>query len=137
MNWNTVCDKMISEGYNSLEEHEQVWIVVRGLIDAVNDGGLVSYFYNSWADDYEDMINALTQLEAFEVLELVEEFGEFFGDEVPDDINERNAIINSWDQNSPESRYSESVDSKLMPLLEQLENVQLRNHLLMHDLDPN
>ncbi|WP_197204003.1 DMP19 family protein [Crateriforma conspicua] len=137
LNWKAVCTKMSTQGYNSLDEAEQVWLNARGLIDAVHDGGLVSYFYNGWADDYDDMIDALTELEAFDVLEIVEQFGGLFGDEVPDDINQRNSIIDSWGENGPESKYCDRVDDDLMPLLDELENGPLRAFLVKHGFNPD
>lgn len=135
MSWYEVCDRRQKEGYESLSEPEQIWISTRALIDAVHDGGLVSYFYNSWADNYDETTYALGELEAFEVLDILESFAEFFGDEVPFDGEERNAIINSWTQRSPEAVASEHVDSVLMPLLDDLETT-LHAYLTQHGVDP-
>jgi hypothetical protein len=136
MNWHQVCDKWSDDGYDSLSDAEQVWVCTRGFIDSVNDGGLVSFFFNSAADNYDDTVFALGELEASEVLEILEAFGAFFGDEVPDDINERNAIIDSWVPNGPEATASQNVDKALMPLLDALEK-RLNEYLVSRDLDPN
>lgn len=134
-NWHAVCDKWRDEGYDALTEPEQIWINTRGLIDAVNDGGLVSFFYNNQADYYDDTTFALGELESFEVLEILESFGAFFGDEVPVDINERNEIINSWERDSLESKASTDVDAMLMPLFAPLEK-KLDVYLIAHGLEP-
>ena len=136
MNWHAVCDKWSEQGYDSLTEPEQIWLNTRGLIDAVNNGGLVSFFYNNQANYYDDTTFALGELEAFEVLDILESFGAFFGESVPEDINERNEIINSWVANGPESTASEKVDSSLMPLLDSLEK-KLDAYLIEHGLNPD
>ena len=135
MNWHAVCDKWSEQGYDSLTEPEQIWLNTRGLIDAINNGGLVSYFYNPSADNYEDTTFALGELEAYEVLDILESFAALFGEEVPSDIYQRNAIISSWKQNGPESKASENVDSLLSPLLGQLEET-LETYLIEQGFDP-
>lgn len=136
MNWQEVRGKCSEEGYESLSEPEQVWCGTRAIIDAVNDGGLVSYFYNSWADEYDETTYALGELEAFEVLDILESFASLFGDEVPPDINTRNDIINSWAADSPESKACENVDSALNPLLEALE-AKLNTYLIENGIEPD
>ncbi|WP_197531508.1 DMP19 family protein [Posidoniimonas corsicana] len=135
MNWYDVCDKWSSEGYDSLSAPQQVWVNTRGFIDAVDNGGLVSFFYNSQADRYEDTVFALADLEAAEALDVLETFGAFFGDEVPDDMVERNEIINSWASDSPQSRACESVDTILRPYIEPLEQ-KLEAYVIEQGFDP-
>jgi hypothetical protein len=136
MNWEAVCDKWSEQGYDALTEPEQVWISTRAFIDGVNDGGLVSYFFNYYADYYDDTTFALGELEAFEALDILESFAAFFGDDVPYDIDERNKIIDSWEEGGPEKKASESVDAVLIPLLDPLEK-QLNAYLIEHGLDPD
>ena len=136
MNWKQLCEKWNTDGYESLSEPEQVWVNTRGFIDSVNNGGLVSFFYNSAADRYEDTTIALDELEAIEALDILESFAAFFGDEVPDDIDERNAIINSWAIGSEENKASENVDTVLMPMFDALEE-KLNQYLVDHELDPD
>lgn len=64
MKWEELCDKWSAEGYYSLEEPEQVWLNTRSIIDSVNDGGLISFFYNSPADYYDDTTYALAEIKA-------------------------------------------------------------------------
>ena len=136
MNWQEVRSKCSEEGYESLSEPEQVWCGTRALIDAVSDGGLVSYFYNSWADEYDDTTFSLGELEAFEVLDILESFAALFGDEVPSDIGERNDIISSWVHGGPESNASQNVDSHLQPLLAPLEE-KLHAYLIENGIKPD
>lgn len=136
MNWQEVRHKCSEEGYESLSEPEQVWCGVRALIDATNDGGLVSYFYNNWADEYDDTTYALGVLEAFEALDLLESYAAFFGEEVPSDINERNDIVNSWVDGSPASKAREDLSSQLESLLDPLEE-HLHAYLIDNGITPD
>ena len=135
MGWHSVCDKWNKEGYNALSDAEQIWVTTRGFIDAIENGGLISYFYNGHADNYDDAVYALGELEAFEVLDIFESFAAFFGDEVPEDINQRNAIIDSWAQGSAERNASGNVDAILMPMLRPLEE-QLHTYLSENGIEP-
>ena len=136
MNWQEVRSKCSEEGYESLSEPEQVWCGTRALIDAVGDGGLVSYFYNSWADEYDDTTYALSELKAIEALDILESFAALFGDEVPSDLSERNKIISSWVEGGPESTACEKVDSQLEPLLGPLEE-KLNTYLFENGIEPD
>lgn len=135
MTWQELCEKWSREGYDELTEQEQLWLNVHTLIDATENGDLISYFYNSGADTFDDTVDALDELEANEVAEIVEAFGNFFGDEVPDDTQERNRVINSWPDGGQESEACEAVDEILMPLFEELET-KLKAYLLANGYDP-
>lgn len=60
--WKQLCKKWASRGYDSLSEPERVWFNTRTVIDSFENGGLISYFYNSGADDYDDMLTSLEAL---------------------------------------------------------------------------
>lgn len=90
--WNRLCDRWSECGYDSLNETEKLWLNVRRLIGAVNNGGLISYFYNSHAEHYDDCVHALNQLMEPEVLNEVQNLGALFGATVPVSIEERNRI---------------------------------------------
>src|SRR6185369_11395560 len=47
--WKALCDRRKSLGYSALSDGDRVWLNVRWLIDSVENGGLISYFYNSAA----------------------------------------------------------------------------------------
>ena len=61
--WQALCEKRYGEpGYLALSDDEKVWLNVRALIDSTNNGGLISFFYNSYADTYQDYLSALDRL---------------------------------------------------------------------------
>lgn len=136
MNWNSVCDKYVDEGYGALTEPEQVWLNTRGFIDSVNNGGLVSFFYNSYAERYDDTVRALRTLKADEAAKVLEWYGGMFGDSVPRDIEERNRIIISWEGETLESIESADVDHVLYALFDTLEE-DLDSYVVKHGMNPD
>lgn len=54
--WEKLVGKVFQHGYRSLTPEETVWFNVQSLTQAVNDGGLISFFYNSGADHLEDTL---------------------------------------------------------------------------------
>lgn len=119
--WQALCDKWDREGYESLTPDEKTWLNIRSLIDSTNNGGLVSYFYNSGADTLNDCLEALTALEAEDVRGLVERLASLFPGNVPTSIDERNAIISSWDGDSRIEGMLEQIDDELFPKLDAVE----------------
>ena len=134
--WYRVCDQWKKLGYTALTDDERLWLNVRALIDSVQNGGLISYFYNSGADKYEDCLSALNRLGASDVAEQVERLGAFFGDPVPTDIERRNEIINSWSDNGRQDHVVQEADDVLMPLMGPLEQ-QLSQYLLRQGFGPD
>ena len=96
--WYKLCNRWTSKGYTSLNEFERVWLSVRELIDCTNNGGMISYFYNSGADHLDDCIASLEQLGADEVKEQVFRLCCLFQNGVPRTPQGRNEVISSWDQ---------------------------------------
>lgn len=120
--WEAVCERWATEGYDALSREERLWFNVRSLIDAVEGGGLISYFYNLGADSYGDMLQALDQLGAGSVKAQVERVIRLFPGGVPGDVEGRNRVIDSWDDDDKSvDRLLEEVDDALMPQMEELE----------------
>ena len=136
MNWRQLCDKWINDGYESLSEPEEVWLNTRSLIDSVNNGGLVSFFYNSNAELYDETVYALGEIGGFEVQELLESYGKQFGEEVPYDIDERNEIINSWKDDGPAAQVREKIEKEILAMMDPLDE-QLTSYLKQHNFDPD
>lgn len=91
-------EKLDSDGYESLNCDERLWFNVRGLIDSVNNGGIISFYYNSGADYLEDTMKGLQILEATEVLDFLAKVNELFPNGKPStDMDERNEVISSWE----------------------------------------
>lgn len=122
--WADVCRRWDAKGYAALSQPERTWLNVRSLIDSIENGGLISYFYNSAADTFDDCLKALDQLGAQQVKEQIERIRGLFPGGVPDTLEARNVIINSWpkegDVNTIDQLLDE-VDERLMPMMASLE----------------
>jgi proteic killer suppression protein len=94
--WQDLCRRWSDEGYASLSRTEQTWLNIRALIDSTQNGGLISYFYNSGAGTLSDCLEDLKVLEATAVSAQVERVCELFPGGVPTELEARNEIINSW-----------------------------------------
>src|SRR4030095_965914 len=124
--WQALCDRLARRGYSSLSDNEKIWVNVRALIDSTNNGGFISYFYNSYADTLQDCLRALDALEAHEIRAQVERVCSLFGTRVPPDIDERNEIINSWPDEGTDAETRdtllEEVDQALFKRFDALED---------------
>jgi hypothetical protein len=121
--WQTLCGRLEDVGYAALSDDERTWLNVRWLIDSVESGGLISYFYNSGADTFVDCRAALEQVGALTVAALVNRVAELFGLEVPLTLEKRNAIIDAWPDDGVRDRILADVDDQLMPpLMHELED---------------
>jgi len=120
--WEALCDKYAAQGYSALSPDERLWINIRGLIDATENGGLISFFYNSGADTLPDCLAALDALSASDVKAQVARVTALFPEGVPATLEGRNEAINSWDDDNEETdRLLEDVDHNLYELFENLE----------------
>ena len=82
--------------YASLTEPERVWFTLTALLISIRNGGLISYYYNPYADHLDHCMQALEALDAREMLELVRHVNSWFGECVPKTVAARNALIESW-----------------------------------------
>ena len=113
--WRAVCDKVWSSGFDSLSHAERVWVVTRELMDATDNGGLISYFYNSGADHLQACLEALDERGAGAVKEQVLKQCRLFRSKVPSTVGGRNAIISSW--NGSVDAEIDEINDAVMPLL--------------------
>lgn len=120
--WYALCEKWQTSGYDSLSGRERVWLNVRALIDATNDGGLISYFYNSGADTLPDCSAALIRLGASSVATQLRRISDLFPKEALDSIDGRNAVIDSWPDDGRYDAMLEDIDRKMDGLTGDLEN---------------
>ena len=120
--WARVCDKVGDGGYSALSEAERVWFNIRALIDSIEGGGVISYFYNSGADTLADCVAALDRLGAGAAKRELERVGALFPGGIPASMEARNAVIDSWDE-SDESieQLLDAVDATLMPMVPDME----------------
>jgi hypothetical protein len=124
--WDALCQRMAAHGYSSLSDDEKIWVNVRALMDSTHSGGLISFFYNSYADTLPDCMRALETLGAHDILTHLRRVCALFGDTVPLDINARNELISSWPDEGVQAEaidgLLEEVDEALYELFEALEN---------------
>ncbi len=95
--WHQLFGKVIeSNGIDTLTPDEKVWYTIQCLINAIQNGGLISFYYNSGADLLDDTIQALRALDSQKMIGWMMRVNELFPGGVPKDILGRNQIIESW-----------------------------------------
>lgn len=96
--WQILFEKLDAQGYESFTPDERIWYNVRGVIDSVGNGGIISIYYNHGADNLEDTMEDLNKLNASNIVELIIKVNKLFPNGKPSrDIDERNEVIDSWD----------------------------------------
>jgi len=130
--WNIICDKAFTE-YSELSFSERIWFNVQCLINAVNNGGIISYYYNNGADYYYETINDLKILEQNKIIILMERSAKIFPNNiVPKNIDERNNVIS----NLPEGKFDkelEEIDEIFFNNENELEQ-SLINYLIKYEI---
>ena len=126
-NWYYVVEKGIKQ-YNSLTASERIWFNVRQIIDSTNDGGLISYYYNSGAGNVYDAIDDLKSIGFENIADLIQKYNKtlFKGNIVPKDIHERNTFIDNLDDKTDGLLQNLEID--LTNLIDDLEK-QLETYL--------
>ena len=108
--------------YSSFNSDERIWYNIEVLINAWNDGGLISYYYNSYAEYVADTIEDLNFLGFPDVADMLIQINKIFPDEQPPiDMDERNAVISNW----PDGKYDfllETLDEKFSDVKPKLES---------------
>lgn len=119
--WKSIFQKIEESGYGSLNNIERIWVNVDGLIGDVSGGGLISFFYNHGADNYEETIEDLNTIGAETAISLVNKIGVMFPGGKPSvNIEERNEIIDSWDHDELNDLF-ESLDEEFYAIIDELE----------------
>lgn len=62
--WQELVNKYSATGYDSLTSDERTWFNIQCLIDAIDNGGIISFYYNSGADYLEETMEDLNKLKA-------------------------------------------------------------------------
>jgi hypothetical protein len=119
--WRALCEKWGADGYDALTPEESVWLNTRAVIDEVENGGVISFFYNSSGNTYSDTIAALELLNAAAVAQQLQRVASRFGESVPTSLEQRNAIISGWDGDEETYQLLEQVDSMLQTSFPELE----------------
>jgi len=96
--WEKLVEKSLDKGYESLSADERIWYNVRTLIDAADNGGLISFYYNYGADHLDETVSDLKHIGSSEVIHIIEQINALFPKALPPrNIDKRNESINSWD----------------------------------------
>lgn len=123
--WNQLYDKCYKKGYESLSSDERIWFNVRGVIDAINNGGTISYYYNHGADDLDDTLEDLQKIDAIDVVNLLQKMNKLFPNGTPSkNIDERNEVIGSWEDGQYDDLL-ESLDERFYDALEEALEIKL------------
>ena len=126
--WEKLVDKALSD-YSLLSTDERIWFNIQCLIDAVNDGGLISHYYNSGADYNKETIIDLEALGFQNIADLLLQINKLFPNNEPSvDIDERNDVISSWSDNEEVDNWLEQLDTQFYNGVEELEQ-KLINHI--------
>jgi hypothetical protein len=112
--------------FGSLSEPELAYFTVQGLVASIQNGGLISYYYNSYADHLQPCMRALERIGARDMLDLVQEMNRLFGERVPSDQEARNAIIDLWGDDP-------RIDAKLDAMSENEQELAEATDVLLED----
>lgn len=113
------CDK---HGYESLSRDERIWYNVGNLIDEAENAGLLSYYYNQGANHLQDTIKDLKLLKATSVIKILQQINNLFPNGIPpENVNERNKIIESWEDEKTE-KLLYKLDGEFEKIIGKLEN---------------
>ena len=95
--WVILVNKAVND-YDSLSSDERIWFNIQALIDAVDNGGLISHYYNSGADHNKETIADLITIGFSDVADLLIKVNKLFPNSQPStDLGERNEVINNWE----------------------------------------
>ena len=128
-------ERKAAQDYASLTEPERVWYTTTRLIFCIRDGGLISYYYNGYAEHVQDLVRSLDTLGAVQAKALVLEVNALFGAEVPKTLDALNAAIESW-ADAPEiwSVTDRDDDSELDAATDAEQ--RLNAYALQHGIEP-
>ena len=117
--WEKLVDKAV-DNYSSLSADERIWFTIQSLLGAVDNGGIISHYYNYGADHNTETIEDLSTLGFPHVADLLEEVNNLFpGGKPSPDIDERNEIISNWPEEYDD--LLKRIDQKFYELEDELE----------------
>jgi hypothetical protein len=108
ISWRSIENKGL-RAYSTLTEAERTWYLVSTLTISVRNGSLISYYYNSGADNLNDLMGALERLGAEDMLQLVRRVNALFKEPVPKTLEGRNESMALWQEDGPEERALDEV----------------------------
>lgn len=119
--WEKLVQKADDVGLEGLTEVERIWYTIRVLIDSVDDGGIISFYYNNGAEYLRETMEDLRKIEADMIIKILEEVNILFPEGyISKDIDQRNDVISSWEDEKIHELL-ESLDDRFYELNEYLE----------------
>ena len=113
------------DDFSSLSASERIWFTVECLINDVDNGGLISHYYNAGANFNKETVEDLDFLGFDKVSNLLKQINTLFPDGVVStDLLIRNDVISSWPDNEYDALlakldqefylYEDELESKLV-----------------------
>jgi hypothetical protein len=107
--------------YNTLTNEEKVWYHIQLLIASVDNGGMISFFYNHEAEYFSETIESLKELKHEKIIKLMKKIAKLFPKGiVPKNIDKRNEIINNI-QDRKYEKLHEKIDREFYKVENKLE----------------
>lgn len=108
--WRELVTRVERHGREEATPNELIWFDLQILIQAINNGGLISYYYNSGADDLPTCLASLYKLELNECASLLLKVNKLFPHGVPKAVEGRNKVIKSWPDDNSIDQYLDSIE---------------------------
>lgn len=122
--WEQLVDKAVTD-YSSLTGDERIWFNIQALIGDVENGGMISHYYNSGADRIFDTIEDLNSLGYSDLSEALEKINSLFPEGTAiTDFEQRNTVIDTWD--GSHDNMLEYLDIQFFKTIPQLESSLVR-----------
>lgn len=120
--WEELISKYTLKGYESFDSNERIWFNIRSLIETVDNGGVISFYYNYGADYMDETLEDLGKIGDREVIQILERVNQLFPNGKPSkDIDERNEVIDTFEEDDSLEELFESLDEEFYSLEEELE----------------
>lgn len=131
--WECLVGRAFQNGYETLTPQEKVWFNVQALSQAIDDGGLISYYYNPLLAPIQETLDALETLGESVMADLLRRVNSLFPCGVPTDIDARNEVIDSWPDDGSVDEILDQLDSQASPGAGPLEE-RLVSYIVEHGL---
>ncbi|MBP0726135.1 DUF4375 domain-containing protein [Bacillus sp. RG28] len=128
--WKELFEKLEKEGYINLSSDERLWYNVRGFIDAINSGGIGSFYIDKWFENMNDTLDDLKKLEANNAIEMLNQVNELLPKGIllrdPDEISD---VFANMDEQSEEfdeflnelnEKFEEDIEDELETKLDEV-----------------
>lgn len=121
--WMDLIEKVMMEGYETLNEDERIWFNIRTLMDSIDDGGILGYFNDSNGDHIEETLEDLEKIGCDEVVRMLMSICGLFPDDKPSrDLEKRIEVMESWANEGQDfSDFFEAVDENFYVIEDELE----------------